>query len=59
MKKVIIYAMLLSACGGAAPSSSAVHRTLWTLLRGACAYVEAHDPPAETSAGGESDGGVP
>jgi hypothetical protein len=56
-KTLVVLALVMASCGGAATSSGpAVHRVLWELLRGTCAVVVNTPPPTE---GGEADGGVP
>lgn len=59
---VVAFFLALTACGGSTQlPAGAVHRTLWTLLRGACQVVVSTDAPPDETSGGESDvdGGVP
>lgn len=58
---LVLAGVFLAACGGAASSSStaAVHRTLWTLLRGACAVVMSTPEPTSGGEADDVDGGVP
>jgi hypothetical protein len=58
---LVLACVFLAACGGAAssPSTAAVHRTLWTLLRGACAVVMSTPEPTSGGEADDVDGGVP